>query len=293
MSRTEKPGPGQHRGHGRRPGPGEVAGRAGAPVVLMLFMAAVIVPFVPLLSAAVQPAGSPLTGFDVPRGLHLENFAHAWVTAGFGPLLWSSTVIALAVVPASALLATLAGYALATMDFRGRGKIFAYLLLGLAIPTEVTIIPLYYDLRAVGLTNTRWGLVLVEIAAFMPFGAFWMRAHFSTMPRALIEAAKLDGASSWTILWRVLLPNSRPAVTTLGVLYFVWSWNQFMLPLILIQDPAQRTAPAGLGFFTGQYNVDVPLLAAATVIVIAPVVLVYLFFQRHFIRGVLDGALKG
>jgi raffinose/stachyose/melibiose transport system permease protein len=268
-------------------------GRLGAPIVLTVFMAVVIVPFVPLVSASVQPAGTPLTGFEAPRGLHLENFAAAWDSAGFGALLWSSTLIALAVVPVSVLLACLAGYALATLDVPGRGRIFAYLLLGLTIPTEVTVIPLYYDLRALGLTNTRWGLALVEIAAFMPFGAFWMRAHFSTMPRALAEAAVLDGASSWTVLWRVLMPNSRPAVTTLGVLYFVWSWNQFMLPLILIQDPAQRTAPAGLGFFTGQYNVDVPLLAAATVIVIAPVLLVYLFFQRHFIRGVLDGALKG
>jgi raffinose/stachyose/melibiose transport system permease protein len=91
----------------------------------------------------------------------------------------------------------------------------------------------------------------------------------------------------------VLLPNSRPAITTLGVLFFVWNWNQFLLPLILVQDPAKRTAPAGLGFFTGQFNVDVPLLAAATLIVIGPVIVVYLLFQRHFIRGVLDGAVKG
>jgi ABC-type glycerol-3-phosphate transport system permease component len=155
------------------------------------------------------------------------------------------------------------------------------------------VIPLYYDLRALGLTDTRYGLALVEIAAFMPFGTFWMRSHFATMPAALIEAARLDGATSWSTLWRILWPNSRPAVTTLGVLYFVWCWNQFLLPLILIQDPARRTAPAGLGYFTGEYNVDIPSLAAATLIVIAPVVAVYLFFQRHFIRGVLDGALKG
>ncbi|MEU3338806.1 carbohydrate ABC transporter permease [Streptomyces sp. NPDC002144] len=265
-----------------------------APAVLALFCAAVLVPFLSLLLASVQPAGTPLTGLALPtHGIHLENFVHAWSRAGFGPLLRSSTVIALAVVPAAVLCATLAGYALATMDVPGGGKLYAYLLLGLSIPTEVTVIPLYYDLRALGLTNTVPGLALAEIAAFMPFGVFWMRAHFATMPRSLIEAARLDGASSWTTLWRVLMPSSRPAVTTLGVLYFVWSWNQFLLPLILIQDPSRRTAPAGLGFFTGQFDVDVPLLAAATLIVITPVVLVYLFFQRHFINGVLSGALKG
>ncbi|MEW2395203.1 carbohydrate ABC transporter permease [Streptomyces sp. NPDC046862] len=264
-----------------------------APAVLAVFVAVVLVPFLSLLLASLQPAGTPLTGLAWPDGIHLENFVHAWSAAGFGPLLRSSAVIALAVVPAAVLCATLAGYALATMDVPGGGKFYGYVLLGLSIPTEVTVIPLYYDLRALGLTNTVPGLALAEIAAFMPFGVFWMRAHFATVPRSLIEAARLDGASSWTTLWRVLMPSSRPAVTTLGVLYFVWSWNQFLLPLILIQDPAKRTAPAGLGFFTGQFDVDVPLLAAATLIVIAPVVLVYLFFQRHFINGVLSGALKG
>lgn len=264
-----------------------------APAVLAVFLAVVLIPFLSLLLAALQPAGTPLTGFAWPRGIHLENFGHAWSAAGFGTLLRSSAVIALSVVPAAVVCATLAGYALATMDVPGRGKLYAYLLLGLSIPVEVTVIPLYYDLRAVGLTNTVPGLALAEIGAFMPFGVFWMRAHFATMPRSLIEAARLDGASSWTTLWRVLMPSSRPAVTTLGVLYFVWSWNQFLLPLVLIQDPSRRTAPAGLGLFTGQYEVDVPLLAAATLIVIAPVVLVYLFFQRHFINGVLSGALKG
>jgi len=276
------------------PAPVRAVRGLAAPVVLTVFCAAVLVPFLSLLLASVQPAGTPLTGLALPRhGIHLENFAHAWSRAGFGPLLRSSAVIALAVVPAAVLCATLAGYALATMDVPGGGKLYTYLLLGLSIPTEVTVIPLYYDLRALGLTNTVPGLALAEIAAFMPFGVFWMRAHFATMPRSLIEAARLDGASSWTTLWRVLMPSSRPAVTTLGVLYFVWSWNQFLLPLILIQDPSRRTAPAGLGFFTGQYGVDVPSLAAATLIVITPVLAVYLFFQRHFINGVLSGALKG
>ncbi|WP_405718358.1 carbohydrate ABC transporter permease [Streptomyces sp. NBC_01537] len=270
-----------------------IARSLAAPAVLAVFLAAVLLPFLSLLLASLQPAGAPLTGLAVPHGIHLENFAHAWSAAGFGTLLRSSTVIALAVVPAAVLCATLAGYALATMEVPGRGRLYGYLLLGLSIPTEVTVIPLYYDLRAAGLTNTVPGLALAEVGAFMPFGVFWMRAHFATMPRSLIEAARLDGASSWTTLWRVLMPVSRPAVTTLGVLYFVWSWNQFLLPLILIQDPDRRTAPAGLGFFTGQYGVDVPLLAAATLIVIAPVVLVYLIFQRHFINGVLSGALKG
>src|SRR5690606_10325390 len=114
---------------------------------------------------------------------------------------------------------------------------------------ELIVIPLYFDLREVGLTNSYWGVILSECALFMPFGVFWMRTHFQSTPRELIEAAELDGASSGTILRRVLLPLAGPSISTMAVLFFMWSWNQFLLVLILIQDPNKRTAPAGLGFF--------------------------------------------
>ena len=163
------------------------------------------------------------------------------------PLLFivvPAALLVLGVVPLGVLLATMAGYALGRLRVPGGSVLFVLLLLGLTLPFEVTIVPLYYQIREMGLLNTRLGLVLPLIGLNMPFAVFWMRAHFATMPRSLIEAARLDGASSWATLWRILLPSSRPAVTTLGVLYFVWSWNQFLLPLILIQDPARRTAPA-------------------------------------------------
>jgi len=127
----------------------------------------------------------------------------------------------------------------------------------------------------------------------MPFGAFWMRNHFANSAPALIEAAQVDGASSFTVLTKVLLPNARPALSTLAVLYFMWSWNQFLLVLIMIQDPARETAPLGLALFVGQYTTNLPLLSAGTLIVIAPVMVVYMFFQRQFIAGVAHGAIKG
>jgi ABC-type glycerol-3-phosphate transport system permease component len=120
-----------------------------------------------------------------------------------------------------------------------------------------------------------------------------MRTHFRATPPELIEAARIDGASAATILRRVLLPLARPSLTTLAVLVFMWSWNQFLLVLILIQDPGRRTAPAGLGFFVGQHTTDIPVLSAGTVIVILPILVLYLVFQRSFIAGLLQGALKG
>ena len=166
-------------------------------------------------------------------------------------------------------------------------------MVGLAVPYEAIVIPLYYNLKSVGLTNTYLSVILPVIGAFMPFGAFWMRSHFSNTPVGLIEAAQMDGASDLTILTKVLLPNSRAAVSTLSVLYFMWTWNQFLLVLIMIQDPSRETAPLGLVLFVGQYTTNLPLLSAGTLIVIAPVMIVYMIFQRQFIAGLAHGAIKG
>ncbi|MCT2590767.1 carbohydrate ABC transporter permease [Streptomyces sp. N2-109] len=120
-----------------------------------------------------------------------------------------------------------------------------------------------------------------------------MRTHFRSTPPSLVEAARIDGASSGTVLFRVLLPLARPSLMTLGVLVFMWSWNQFPLVLVLIQDASMRTAPAGLGFFVGQNSTDVPTLAAGTIIVMLPITVVYLLFRRSFVAGLLQGAMKG
>jgi raffinose/stachyose/melibiose transport system permease protein len=125
------------------------------------------------------------------------------------------------------------------------------------------------------------------------FGTFWMRAFFRSVPRSLVEAARLDGSSSWGTLWRVVLPLGRPAVLTMTVLIFMWTWNEFLLALVMVSDEGLRTAPLGLAFFQGRNTSDEGLLMAGALIVAAPVVVVYLFLQRHFIRGMLSGAVKG
>jgi raffinose/stachyose/melibiose transport system permease protein len=159
------------------------------------------------------------------------------------------------------------------------------------VPMEAIIVPLYYDFR--GLTNTYWGLILPQIATSVAFGTFWMRAFFRGVPRSLVEAARIDGASSWFTLWRVLLPLARPAVLTMTVLLFMWTWNEFLLALVMVSDEGLRTAPLGLSFFQGRNTSDLTLLAAGSVIVALPVVVLYVFLQRHFIRGMLSGAVKG
>jgi raffinose/stachyose/melibiose transport system permease protein len=171
--------------------------------------------------------------------------------------------------------------------------LFYILLLGLIVPYEATIVALYYDLRSAGITDTYFALILPQIGLSIPFGVFWMRAFFRSVPRSLLEAARIDGASTWTTLWRVLLPFGRPAVLTMMVLVFMWTWNEFLLALVMVSEENLRTAPLGLAFFQGRNTTDFALLAAGAVIVATPVVLVYIFLQRHFIRGMLTGAVKG
>jgi ABC-type glycerol-3-phosphate transport system permease component len=277
----------------RKPSAKARAGRASASLALIVAAATVLVPLLAIFSAALQPQTELSPGLSWPSHPQWHNFADAWSVAGFGSLLKSSAIIAFVVVPIALACATSAGYALGTMEFGGKKLFFPFFMLGLALPYEAIVIPLYFDLKPLGLLNTYWAVILPLVGAFMPFGVFWMRAHFESVPRTVIEAAEMDGAGSFRILTKVLLPTARPALTTLGLLYFLWAWNQFLLALILIQDPAKRTAPAGLGKFVQQFGKNIPLLSAGTLIVILPVVLLYLFFQRHFVRGVLSGAVKG
>ena len=155
------------------------------------------------------------------------------------------------------------------------------------------IVPLYYDFRDLGLTDTYAALILPQAGVSLAFGTFWMRAFFRSVPRSLVEAARLDGSNSWSTLWRVVLPVGRPAVLTMMVLVFMWTWNEFLLALVMVSNENLRTAPLGLAFFQGQHTSDLTLLAAGAVIVATPVVIVYIFLQRHFIRGMLTGAVKG
>ena len=191
------------------------------------------------------------------------------------------------------MLSILAGYAFGTMRFRGSQVLFYVFLLGLMVPTEAMIVPLYYDFRDLGLTDTYWALILPQAGTSIAFGTFWMRAFFRSVPRSLGEAARLDGATSWSALWRVVLPLGRPAVVTMMVLVFMWTWNEFLLALVMVSDESLRTAPLGLAFFQGRNTSDFSLLAAGSVIVATPVVILYVFLQRHFIRGMLAGAVKG
>lgn len=261
--------------------------------ILIVFSVLAVLPLVSILLASFYPASQTPEGLQWPASFNPGNYARAWNSAGFGVLMRNSAIVAAVVVPLGSVICILSGYAFGTMRFRARGVLFTVFLIGLLMPFEATIVPLYYDLRSVGLANTYAGLILPETALFLSFGTFWMRASFLSTERGLVEAARMDGANSWTVLWRILVPNSWPAITTMIVLFFIWSWNEFLLALVLAQDPSVQTAPAGLGLFTGEHATDTSGLAAAAVMMTLPALIVYVLLQRHFIQGVTSGGVKG
>jgi raffinose/stachyose/melibiose transport system permease protein len=262
--------------------------------VLGVFCVIAIYPILSIVLLALHERSDLVTGFSIPDSLSFDTFRVAWEEGGLGRGLLNSFIVAGTVAAVTAVLATLAGYAFGTMRFRGSNALFYLLLIGLIFPYEATVIPLYYVFKDAGLTDSLWALILPQIGLSIPFGTFWMRAFFRSSPSALVEASRLDGASSIATLWRVLLPQAWPAITTMIVLVFMWTWNEFLLALIMIQSDDLRTAPLGLALFAGanRGSQDTTLTAAAAVLVALPVMIVYVFLQRSFIRGMFAGAVK-
>ncbi len=263
-------------------------------LILGVFAIVALYPIISIVLLAFHKRSDLVTGFSIPHSLDFGTFRTAWDEGNFGRGLINSFIVAATVSLVTAVLSTLAAYAFGTMRFRGSEALFYLLLIGLIFPYEATVIPLYYIFRDAGLTDTYWALILPQIGLSIPFGTFWMRAFFRSTPGALVEASRLDGATSFVTLWRVLLPQAWPASTTMIVLVFMWTWNEFLLALVMIQSDDLRTAPLGLALFQGanRGSQDATLVAAAAVLVALPIMIVYVFLQRSFIRGMFAGAVK-
>lgn len=224
---------------------------------------------------------------------HFENFAKAWDQGHFAAYMKNSILVAVIVVAAALALSIMSGYVLGILRPPGGNILFYVFLLGIMVPSEAIVIPLFFDLRDLGLTDTLWAIALPQIAQSTAFGTFWMRAYFREVDPSIVEAARLDGAGNLRLLRSVLLPMGRPAIVTQIVLTFMWTWNDFLIPLIMSPSGKFRTAPLGLAFFQGQYTQGTVLLAAGAVLVAAPMIILYLALQRHFIAGMTEGAVKG
>ncbi len=262
-------------------------------ILLIVLMVWTLLPFVSLFVTALHPSGSYPAGIEWPVDPQWGNFALAFRSAQMGALVWSSVLIVVGVVPISLVIATMAGYAIGHLRLPGYRLLLLLFVFGLTLPFEGIITPLYYQVRDLGLLNTRWAIILPLIGLFMPFSVVWMRAHFVNMPADLSEAAQVDGANGWQVFWRIHVPLARPALSSLAILLFLWTWNQFLLTVVLVNDPLKRTAAGALGAFQGQWGTDIPLLCAGSLLIMAPTLMVFFIFQRQFVAALLQGSMKG
>jgi raffinose/stachyose/melibiose transport system permease protein len=269
--------------------------RDTAPKTILLLLACLfaIFPLLSMLSAALAPQGTVPVGISFPTDPQWHNFVDAWNVANITTLLWSALILVLGVVPASLLFATMAGYALGGLRIPLATPFSLLLLLGLTLPFEAVLVPLYYQIQSMGLLNTRIGFILPMIGLNMPFAVYWMRIHFQSIPKEISESANIDGAGPWSNFRHIQIPLAIPAMASLTVLLFLSTWNQFMLAIVLIQDPDKRTMAGALQAFVGEHQTDVVLLNAGALLIMAPVIVVFVIFQRFFSKALLAGAVKG
>jgi raffinose/stachyose/melibiose transport system permease protein len=266
----------------------------GSYVVLGLLAVFTILPLLLIWFTAFKPNIDTVTKpYAPPDSLYLHNFVEAWQVGRFGTYFQNSVRITIPVVIASTLCSVLAGYALACIRFRGGRLLLAVFTIGLMIPTQALLIPLFITMRDLHLLDTFWSVIIAEVGFALPFGIFMMRAFFRSLPTELTDAARMDGCSELRLLWHIALPLSLPAVLALALFQFIASWNDFLFPLVFLSSEDARTLPLGLIYFTGKYSTNWALTGAGVIMISAPVILLYILLQRHFVRGIVAGGLRG
>nr|WP_290221500.1 carbohydrate ABC transporter permease [Trichocoleus desertorum] len=220
-----------------------------------------------------------------------QNFVQVWQTNPFGRYLFNSTLVAILTVTLNLLFCSLAAYPLARLNFRGRDAIFTLVISTIMIPFQIVMIPLYILTVQLGLRNTYLGLIFPAIAS--AFGIFLLRQAFQSVPKELEEAARMDGCSELGLWWHVMLPSVRPALVTLAIFVFIGSWSDFLWPLIVLDRPEYYTLPLGVATLAGTFSLDWRLIAAGSVISIAPILLFFLVMQHYIVPTEAGSGMKG
>jgi multiple sugar transport system permease protein len=269
-------------------------------LVLIPLSFLLIVPLLWMLNTSLQTPSEanrfpPKLLSDHPR---FANYPDAWASAPFAHFFLNSTLVTLVVLVSNLLVCSLAGYAFARIRFLGRGILFATLMATLMVPFQVTMIPVFLIVKWVG-DNLWSGMGVDHIGALMlpnlatAFGIFFLRQFFLTIPVELEDAARVDGTSRLGVLRKIVLPLSLPALSTLAALTVLTSWNDFLWPLVAVTSPDQMTVPLGLSYFQGAHFTNWPLLMAANVMSLLPMLLVFIVAQRYFVQSVASTGLKG
>ncbi len=260
----------------------------GIIAVLMLF------PLIWLVSTSFKSPSENIFQFPpqfIPRQPTFQNFIKVWQTNPFGRYLFNSSLVALLTVSLNLLFCSLAAYPLARLNFKGRDGIFTAIIATIMIPFQIVMIPLYVLTVQLELRNSYLGIIFPSIAS--AFGIFLLRQAFKSVPKELEEAARIDGCSELGIWWNVMIPAVKPALITLAIFVFIGSWSDFLWPLLVLDQPEFYTMPLGVATLAGTFSLDWRLIAAGSVISIAPVLLLFLILQRYIVPTDAGSGVKG
>ncbi len=263
-------------------------------LVLLIGGVWMLLPLGWMLSASLMPLSEVIKVPPVwfaPTKYTVGNFSEVWFNIGFWRFSLNSAFVALTITTCQLLTSTMAGFAFARYEFPGRTVIFIVILSTLMIPFQVIMIPLFIMMAKLGLVNTYWGMIVPAIVT--PFGIFLMRQFMLSVPKSLLEAARIDGASEPYIYARIMLPLSKPAIAALTIFTFLSAWDDFLWPLIIINSKQKWTLPIAMSRFTEQYISQTHLQMAGAAVMFLPVLIVFLMMQRNFIEGVAMTGLKG
>jgi multiple sugar transport system permease protein len=252
-----------------------------------------LAPLAWMVAASFMPPGeaNSVPPRFLPSRVDLENYAALFTRLSMYRNFLNSVLVSVVVTLVSVLINAMAGYAFAKLRFRGRDGLFRFLLSALFIPAQVGMLPLFLLLKWMGLVNTYVGVMVPGLATV--FGIFLVRQYVLGLPDELLDAARIDGAGEFRIFWSVVLPVIRPILVTLAVFSFLGTWNDFLWPLIILSDEGKYTLPVALAGLAGEHVQDTELMMAGSVITVLPVLLVFLWLQRAYVRGIMAGSLKG
>jgi multiple sugar transport system permease protein len=263
-------------------------------IFLLIGAAVMIAPFAWIMQVAFSgsPRAYQLPPQFFPSEITLQNFGNVFRDVPYLNFIRNSFVISALITVGQLITCPMAAYPFARLNFPGKNVLFIVLLATLMIPVQVTIVPLFIFMRQLGLYNTLWSVILPALIS--PFGVFLLRQYFMTIPTELEDAARIDGASYVTIFWRIIMPLSLPALMTLGIITFVFWWNEYFTPLVMIHDPELQVLPVGLTLLQGRYSAGaVGNIAAGVTMAVIPILVVFLILQRNIIKSIASTGLKG
>ena len=227
----------------------------------------------------------------MPQQWTFENYIEAMSRGDFVRYFSNSLFVAVTATIITVLISIMAGYGFSKYFFIGRDFLFMVMLATLMIPLQVIMVPIFLQLKASGLLNTLWGIIIPPSAT--PTGIFLARQYMATLPNSMIEAARIDGAGESRIFFHIILPLSKPIIATITIFSFMWRWNDYLWPLIVILDDKKQTIQQALANFVGQLQINWSQLLAMTTVAILPVIIIFLVFQKYFMTGISAGAVKG